>query len=320
MSGQSAKRLGLEVEGDLELELRLRRIELSLDKKVDANQDSEQTGRGKGAVPQVTGLRVIGQTPGSATIGWNAVSISDLRRYELAFSTAFAFNENLQEFNEASTQFVFNTASDTGGGGGATWFARVRAVNSSGQRGVWSVTLNLTTGQAQTEDLAEGSVTSEIISSTDAVAASQVSFVNTTSNMTATQVQAALDELAGAGFSDRYDSGQTALPTQDSFTDFTHGLGRVPRSIVMFLECTTADLDYSAGDVFYIGAGYTLAADDAGNENDWSILRISYISSTVIRVGYATRNQASLTLLLKDGTNVSTITDGSWRIRVTAYA
>jgi len=165
MTGQSAKRLGLEVEGDLELELRLRRIEESLDGKIDANQDAAVTGRGKGGVPQVTGLRVTGQTPGSVTIAWNPVAIPDLRRYELNFATNLGYSTNLKSAIEATTQYTFNTASATGGGGGATWYARVRAVNSSGVKGTWSVTLNLTTGQAQSEDIGDGQVTDDNISS-----------------------------------------------------------------------------------------------------------------------------------------------------------
>ena len=308
----SPKRYGLDVKDDLELELRLRRIEAALEGKINSNEDSDSTSGSRSSVPQVTGLRVTGQTPGSVSIAWNPVAIPNLRRYQVEFSTSFSFATK-QSFNENSTSYTFSTASETGGGGGTTFFARVRAVNTFGQTGPYSIVLNLTTGQAQTEDLAPGSVTAEIISTND-------SYDNDDSGLDATNLQDAIDELVEAGFSDRYDSGQTALPSQDSFTDFTHGLGVAPRLVVMYLECTTADLDYSIGDVFYLGSGYLMAADNAGNDNDWGILRVSYVSSTVVRVGYATRNQASLTLLRKDGTNVAEITDGSWRIRVTAYA
>lgn len=317
MSGQSAKRLGLEVD-ELELELRLRRIELSLDKKIDANQDATQTGRGKGDVPQVTGLRVIGSTPGGATIGWNAVSISDLRRYELAFSTALSFAEDLQEYNEASTQYVFNTASDTGGGGGATWFARVRAVNSSGQKGVWSVTLNLTTGQAQTADLADGSVTSTTISTAaeDAITAAQVVYSNTASGLVALQVQAALDEILGKiVFTKSFTSAETALLT-DGVVTIAHGLGVRPLLVTMTLVCKTADGDYVPGDQVGPFAGMMAHNHDGGTS--YAGVRATMIFTDTTNVNIV--NDLGHIVVNKAGGGGNQITTSRWRWVVRAFA
>ena len=154
----SPKRYGLDVKDDLELELRLRRIEAALEGKLNTNSDSEDQSGSRSAVPQVTGLRVTGQTPGSVSISWNSVAIPNLRRYDVEFSQSIGFTDK-QTFSENTTSYTFITASETGGGGGATWFARVRAVNVFKQTGQYSATLNLATGQAQTEDLANDAVT-----------------------------------------------------------------------------------------------------------------------------------------------------------------
>ncbi|MCI0564837.1 MAG: hypothetical protein MN733_40745, partial [Nitrososphaera sp.] len=121
-------------------------------------------------------MRVTGQTPGSVTVAWNQVAIPNLRRYEIQFATSIGFSDP-QTFGENSTTRTFDTASETGGGGGATFFARVRAVNTFGQVGQYSVTLNLTTGQAQTEDLAPGSVTTVQLAPS-ASAAATITFDN----------------------------------------------------------------------------------------------------------------------------------------------
>jgi len=159
--GTSAKRYGIEVKGNLELERRLRGIETAIAQLQPANVDASNVGSARGPVPQVTGLRVTGSTPGATAIAWNAVSIADLRRYELELATTAGFSADLQETNVAGTTYSFSSASATGGGGGVTWYARVRAVNSIQQNGPWSATLNLTTGQAQTSDLGDESVTGD---------------------------------------------------------------------------------------------------------------------------------------------------------------
>ena len=86
----SAKRLGLDVKGDLELEIRLRRIEALLEQKQDANVDATSVSRARIAVPQVTGLSLAGKTPSAVSVKWNAVPIPDLRRYQLQIAEDLA--------------------------------------------------------------------------------------------------------------------------------------------------------------------------------------------------------------------------------------
>ncbi len=163
----SAKRYGLEVHDNLELELRLRRIEGVLERAAlvgdfgDGSSDVQRTT----TVPQVTGLRVKGQTPGAVTLAWNQVRISNLRRYELDVAENLAFSSNKQTFNLASTEFQFSTASITGGGGNTTVYARVRARSREGIAGEYSITLNTTTGQAQNPDIADNAVQSSNLDS-----------------------------------------------------------------------------------------------------------------------------------------------------------
>jgi hypothetical protein len=158
---QSAKRFGLEVEGDLELESRLRRIEVAMTKAGLGNQDALVVSRGSGAVPQVTGLSLGGTIPGGFTVNWNASTISDLRRYDIQFATDLAFTTGLQKFTAVTTTWAFTTAATE------VYFARVRAVNNSASVGLWSITLNTTTGQAATEDIEDGAVTIEKVDQED---------------------------------------------------------------------------------------------------------------------------------------------------------
>ena len=167
MAQQSAKRLGLETEGNLELELRLRRIELEIDKRPLGNQDATTLSRGKSStVPQVTGLSLGGTIPGGFTVKWSAVTISDLRRYEVEFATDLGFTTGVQKFTAATTTLAFTTA-DTSVA--TTFFTRVRAVNSAGTRGPFSITLNTTTGQAESQDIADDAITSDKIDEADPI-------------------------------------------------------------------------------------------------------------------------------------------------------
>ena len=162
----SAKRLGLDVQDNLELEIRLRRIEIELEKKAETSSFSEEGSADTQRVdiiPQVTGLRVSGSTPGAITVAWSQVRISDLRRYELDIAEDLAFATNAETKNLAGTEYTYNTNSDTGGGGDTDIFVRVRARSSTGNVGPYSIVLNATTGQAQSEDIADDAVTSDKI-------------------------------------------------------------------------------------------------------------------------------------------------------------
>jgi len=155
----SAKRYGLEAE-DPELELRLRRIEAELERRSGSDDEafSDSTQRVTN-IPQVSGLRVKGSTPGSVTVEWNQVRVSDLRRYELDLAEDFAFNTNKQTFNLASTEYQISTVSISGGSGNIAIYVRVRAKNRAGNTGNYSAVLNTLTGQVQTSDIDDGAVT-----------------------------------------------------------------------------------------------------------------------------------------------------------------
>ena len=167
---QSAKRYGLEVEGDLELESRLRRMEVAIASLSPSTGDPTTTSRGGGAVPQVSGLALKGTSPGTFTIGWNDVTISDLRRYEIQFATDAALSENLSAFTAATPIYAFTTG-DTSVS--RTYYSRVRAVNSAGLSGQWSGVLNTSTGQVTTPDILDEAVTDPKLE-TDAVASGKV--------------------------------------------------------------------------------------------------------------------------------------------------
>jgi hypothetical protein len=320
MSGQSAKRYGIEITDNLELESRIRRIEVALDQKANANQDADSTARGSGSVPQVTGLRVIGSTPGAVTVGWSASPIPDFRRYDLNFATSLAFVDDLQEYTEATTQYVFSTASSTGGGGGTTWYARVRAVSTSGQHGIWSATLNLTTGQAQTADLGTGSVTSAVISTVaaDAIQASAVVFAPT-STIASTTVQTAISEavsdlttlINALPFTVSFTSAAQTL-VDDSSVTVAHGLGVVPKMVWLTLVNITAELGYVTGDV--VGPfGGIISLNPS-----FATTRVvhCWVDSTNVYL----LNDAGTIIIIKGGGTQTAITNANWGCVVRAYA
>ena len=110
----SAKRLGLDVKDNIELEQRLRRMEIALEKKSDISSFSEDGSTDTqrvDAIPQVTGLRTTGSTPGAVTVAWSQVRISNLRRYELDIAEDLAFTVNAQTKNLAGTEFTYSTVS-----------------------------------------------------------------------------------------------------------------------------------------------------------------------------------------------------------------
>jgi hypothetical protein len=161
----SPKRYGLDVKNNLELELRLRRIEGEIERRALANDfgDTSDATQRVTNIPPVSGLRVVGKTPSAVSLAWNQVRISDLRRYELWIAEDLAFSSNLQKFNVASTEFQYSTVAEEGGGGLTTVYAKVRARNRSGNVGPFSVVLNAETGQAQTDDIADDAITPEKI-------------------------------------------------------------------------------------------------------------------------------------------------------------
>lgn len=258
-----AKRYGLEVRDDLEMELRLRRIEQQLERLVGAGDLTEDGDTKRlNTPPQVTGLRVLGSVPGAITLGWNAVPISDLRRYELDIAEDIAFTVNKQTFNVAGTSHQFSTVSAEGGGGGTVIFARVRARNRAGVAGPYSVTLNTATGQAQTEDIGEGQVETENISNTTLEGITVVTSDGTHTFNPTTLLNFNPSEFYLAGDNSLGDdpivnlinpylpreSSLIDLPTGTGQATFTHNLGRAPKDMSAFLVNLIDDEGYIQGD------------------------------------------------------------------------
>jgi hypothetical protein len=106
-----------------------------------------------GTPPKVTGLTLTSRIL-KIVVSWNAVPISDLKRYEVQVSTA-------DDFTDATTYFTRETQFSYEEGDQATvYYVRVRARNIGEQTGAYSGTLNATTGQvtaAYIEDDAVGS-------------------------------------------------------------------------------------------------------------------------------------------------------------------
>lgn len=242
----NAKRYGLEVEGNLELESRLRRMEVEIQKRTLANPDVIVTARARSTPAQITGISVVGSTPGAVTISWNASTASDLRRYDVEFAEDTSFVTNKQTFRESNTQFQFSTASATGGSGGTTFFARVRAVNSILVAGPFSVILNTTTGEVVSGDIADGAIDTEQLADGAVTGAKTTGLV---ADLT----------LPGPPFV----AGQasTYLRINSSFSSYTTQIGTLPNlaaggNINDYLRVTAADtVDYKSGTLPPVAAG-----------------------------------------------------------------
>lgn len=108
-----------------------------------------------------------------------------------------------------------------------------------------------------------------------------------------------------------YDSGDITFVAADADT-LTHGLGATPKIIEVFLKCTTADLDYSIGDILPIGIGCQFdGTNSRGIQIKTTSTEISYF------IGASTNSFALLnsTSRLAGGT-----TNTSWRLIIRAYA
>lgn len=257
-----AKRYGLEVRDDLEVELRFRRIEEQLERLLPSDGGDGGGTKRLNTPPQVTGLRVVGSTPGAITLAWNAVPISDLRRYELDIATDIAFATDKQQFPVAGTQHQFSTASAEGGGGGTVIFARVRARNRAGVVGPWSATLNTATGQAQTGDIGEQAVGEEQIDDVvlEGLTITVTDEIHTFRPVTRLSFNREFFYLSGdtslgddpivnlnLGWQVRT-SGLLGLPASGNDLTFTHGFSGVPDLVQVYLVNVTADVGHSPGD------------------------------------------------------------------------
>lgn len=127
-------------------------LRLELERRALANPDTDATApRTGGTPPTPSGLtKVTNPAPGTFSVKWNAVSIGDLKRYEVQFST----NTGFTDATTISTRNL--TAVYDEGVPNTTYYARVRAINSKGNASGWSGAINSTTGQAASGDLATG--------------------------------------------------------------------------------------------------------------------------------------------------------------------
>lgn len=144
----SAKRLGL-AHDPVELEQRLRRLELAVEKRQQANfqQSAASLRRSRSAPPQVTGLSVLDTIAGAIAIKWSPANIPDLQRYDVQVATNLAFS-NAISYRTNEPLFTFPEGTDPT----ADYYARVRAVNSRGEPGLYSSPLNAALGRANDID------------------------------------------------------------------------------------------------------------------------------------------------------------------------
>lgn len=155
MAIEQAKKFGVDqFKNDPGLELRLRKIERELALRGATNIDSSQTRLLPAAQtpPAPSGLSLIAGLQDIA-VKWNAVDIGNLKHYEVQididtnFPTPTIFKTTLLNHN-----FIgLDTAT--------TYFVRVRAITTGGTDGDFSGTLNTTTGQVESADIADGSIT-----------------------------------------------------------------------------------------------------------------------------------------------------------------
>lgn len=159
----SSRRFGIS-DDPIELELRIQRIEEELSVLQRANVDSSATAqfaRVGEQIEQVTGLAVIRDAVGGMGVRWNPVLNPDLSHYEIQFSSTEQFLSDTtvtENVVAGRTQFMF-----TGAAPGATFFVRMRAIDRNNTPGIYSSTLNTSSGQATQNQLAQGAAT-ELVS------------------------------------------------------------------------------------------------------------------------------------------------------------
>ena len=117
--------------------------------------------------------------------------------------------------------------------------------------------------------------------------------------------------LAAQGFTSYYSSGNQTITSAGTIT-LTHGLGRKPIIVELWLKCLTAEANYSIGDEVSISGeqGYS-----GTNNRGVSIKR--YSTSLIIRFG----SDASVFTILNATTGVTAnLTNANWALIVEAWA
>lgn len=153
---------------DPSLEARLRKIETEL--------EGLETGKVKvesllpRAEPHLLALSesplppavlTVSTNVGNITVDWDDTSIINFDRYIIQLSTDASFTTAVQEFERVQSSFVFNQgAADT------KYWARVATKTSWGIQGVFSDSINTTTGQIITSDVTDNAITIPTVAST----------------------------------------------------------------------------------------------------------------------------------------------------------
>lgn len=117
--------------------------------------------------------------------------------------------------------------------------------------------------------------------------------------------------LAAQGFASDYRSGNQTITSAGTIT-LTHGLGRMPRIVELWLKCITAEFNYAIGDEVYV----TAETGSAGNNNRGISMKRS-TSSLIIRYG----SDANVFFLPDATTGIgSNLTNANWALIVEAWA
>lgn len=152
----SSRRHGVSI-GDEELESALRRIEVELEKRQQANYqvEAESTRRVRSQLPRITGVVLDDSVVGAFSVKWDS-SDANISRYEVELADNEAFTSSTS-FRVNVPFFVLPTTLDPE----ASYSLRVRAVGTRVKRGFhdlgdWSATLTINPGQATFTNLQTG--------------------------------------------------------------------------------------------------------------------------------------------------------------------
>lgn len=116
---------------------------------------------------------------------------------------------------------------------------------------------------------------------------------------------------AALPFSREYDSGDLTITSGGAHT-LTHGLGGVPRSVVVIAKCASAEGGYEIGEEAPIGAGEN--SDTSSTGRGVSIIQ----NATQIKVRFGNDTNAFIVINATSGDRAQ-ITNTNWRLIVRAY-
>jgi hypothetical protein len=147
----ASQRFGIE-HMDLDLELRLRRIEQALEQKLDANPRADVWGAINLPIPRVTGL-ALGEVVNGWAVEWTPLDIPDLRKYEIRVSTDLNFS-TFTEYQTRTNRLTFTDEDSPD-----AKYIKVRASSLSKRRSIWSSILDTSTGGlVNTSDIEVGAI------------------------------------------------------------------------------------------------------------------------------------------------------------------